>query len=320
MTWVTAAWGIVIFTGFTAFAIWLHRLLDGRNFLLDAWERFRLGRKSLTEWDTHRLANQNQTDIIVSLTTIPERIDKISDTLKSLFAQAIAPREIHLYAPAISRRSGAKYEIPANLSVLKSIRIIRCDDHGPATKFLDALKTSMPDQRILVVDDDKLYPRCFLEQIEAQSNNFPDYALGYSGWRIPDDLTDRPTSFWLNVLRKPPAPVKSPWIKKKYAVDILQGYSGYLVKPRFFDIEKLGDYRGAPEAAFYVDDVWLSAHCTVPKFVIPAERFCMEPAKNHSLYKKTSLGKINSGGEDPTNRNNTILIRHFKEKWQKQGE
>jgi hypothetical protein len=77
---------------------------------------------------------------------------------------------------------------------------------GPATKFLYSLREFSGNKGILIVDDDKICPRVFIGQIAKYSNLYPNYALGYSGWRVPPGLTDRPTTFWLNLRRKPPAP------------------------------------------------------------------------------------------------------------------
>lgn len=298
-----------------AMAIFTQWYLDGRNFFVDILERRRLARYSVTEWDELQFRSGNRSDIIISLTTIPERLDMITPTLISLLAQSRQAARILLWLPEKSIRSGAQYVVPSWLAELKSVEIRRCEDKGPATKFLFALRELPPDTRVLVVDDDKIYPYTFLEQMEKQADLFPEYALGCSGWRVPEDLTDRPTTLWRNICRQPPAPVKSPWVKKIYPIDILQGYSGYLIKPRFFNLEKLWNYRDAPEAAFFVDDVWVSAHCKAEKFVIPGRRFCMEPTGHRRLYSLTSLGRVNRGNGNPNHRNNTIMMRYFEKVW-----
>jgi hypothetical protein len=98
-------------------------------------------------------------------------------------------------------------------------------------------------------------------------------------------------------------------------IDIMQGFSGYLVRPRFFDAEVLTTHAQAPPAAFFVDDVWFSAHCRVPKVVHPARRFCFDRWHGYRAFKANSLGVLNRGGGDITQRNNTLMIRHFAERW-----
>ena len=113
----------------------------------------------------------------------------------------------------------------------------------------------------------------------------------------------------------PPAPIRARRLSKPVQVDIVQGLSGYLVKPSFFDIAAISDYAGAPREAFFVDDVWISAHCRAPRFVIPSSRANYQPKLHRGFYGRTSLGRINRGpGPDPQ-RNNSIVIRHFPQAW-----
>jgi hypothetical protein len=77
----------------------------------------------------------------------------------------------------------------------------------------------------------------------------------------------------------------------------------------------LVDYKDAPENVFFVDDVWISAHCRAPKFVVPARRSNYAPRQNRKLYHQTSLGWINSGGAEVEQRNNSVAIQHFADVW-----
>jgi hypothetical protein len=95
--------------------------------------------------------------------------------------------------------------------------------------------------------------------------------------------------------------------------------SGYLVRPRFFDVTRLSDYSAAPPLAFFVDDVWLSAHCTVPKYVVPVGRANFQPPRHALHYKRTSLGWENRGGGDLEKRNNTIMVKYFADRWRVGG-
>src|SRR5262245_23337072 len=54
-------------------------------------------------------------DLIVSLTTIPDRINKISPALSSLLDQTMPARHIYLAVPEYSIRENRAYEIPEAL-------------------------------------------------------------------------------------------------------------------------------------------------------------------------------------------------------------
>jgi len=80
----------------------------------------------------------------------------------------------------------------------------------------------------------------------------------------------------------------------------------------------LKDYSNVPKAVRFVDDVWVSAHSRVQKYVFPAKRFCFTLFWKEAFFKSTSLAKINNWGRDDyAKRNNSIAIKHFADKWNK---
>jgi hypothetical protein len=218
--------------------------------------------------------------------------------------------------PRFSRREQREYEIPEYLGRLESVEIHRCDeDWGPATKLIPSLLRFPASQPLLVVDDDRISPPTLVEDLERAGREHPGCAVTLGGWRVPDDLTDRPTTLWADLRMRPPVPAKATRVTAPLEVDILQGMAGYLVRPGFFDTAKVTDYDAAPEAVFFVDDVWISGHCNAPKLVIPARRINYEPMANARYFKSTSVALINRGDGTPGNRNNTIAIRHLSHAW-----
>jgi hypothetical protein len=87
------------------------------------------------------------------------------------------------------------------------------------------------------------------------------------------------------------------------------------VRPSFFDIGAVVDYRPAPAAAFFVDDVWISAHCRVPKAVIEGRRTNFESRRDARFYKRSSVALVNRGDGTPESRNNTIMLKFFADRW-----
>jgi hypothetical protein len=293
-----------------------YNLLSGRNFILDLRDRIRLRSRSIEEWYDFWEKNPDRSEIVVCLTTIPSRIGEIEGTLKSLLYQRKAPKRIRIHLPKRSRREGAEYIVPERLTRLGAIEIVACEDYGPATKLIPALRDLPPDTNLLIVDDDKLYPDTMVAHFERAATEYPDVALASSGWIVPADLTDRPVTVWRNFLGKPPSRLKATRVSKPTDVDIIQGHSGYLVRPRFFDAERLiAGYDDAPEAAFFVDDVWISAYCKVRKQVIPARRYCFVSYALRHLYDRTSLERIYSGAGDPESNYNTAMIRYLRGRW-----
>lgn len=291
-----------------------YHLATGRDAVLDLRDKLRLGGRSLQAWDQWYAANLRRADIVVCLTTIPSRIGRLPGILKSLLYQSQRPQAIRLHIPHRSRREGCTYRIPDEIQRLQSVEIVRCTDWGPATKLLPALAAFDTEQKILVVDDDRLYPPDLVEVFARWSKVFPQAALGMSGWRVAPDLAARPASAIDALLHRSPAPVKSTRLQVPCPVDVLMGYTGYLVQPGFFDATAVADYSQAPDAAFYVDDIWISAHCRAPKLVVPARRHCFIPRKAWFHYDRTALYRINEVG-DPERNNNTTMIRYFRDRW-----
>lgn len=299
------------------FLILGYNYLSGKALIRDFILHLRLKRSSLKFLDEKWGKTEKKSDVIVSFTTIPERIDNIEGTIKSLLIQTELPKRINIYLPYKSFRNGKEYIIPEWLKDLKSVDLVRIEtDYGPATKFIPAILAQDPDQKILVTDDDNIYPQGYITELRKASEALPDKVVAASGWRVPSDLIDRPTTLISNLLKKPPTPVPGTRITKPYAIDILQGYSAFLFKPKFFNGDEVTNYEGVPNNIRFVDDVWVSVHCKVEKVVVPMSRFCFTPFFQHNFFKSSSLAKINNWDkEDYSQRNNSIAIKFFEKKW-----
>jgi len=211
-------------------------------------------------------ATKSEERIIISLSTIPDRIDRLQPTIESLLNQTRPPDEIVLAIPDFSIRQQRGYKIPDWLNQTPKVRILRCDkDWGPATKFIavvqDELAAGRTHTLIMVVDDDRTCPRDSVELYLHYHQELPDAALSFRGGPMPRSLNWRDCKIEFGVdLRAP----------KQTAV--ITGCGSYLIQPRFFD-RSLWDYSTAPESAFYMDDMWISGCLErrgVNRYIIPA--------------------------------------------------
>ncbi|SFL68431.1 hypothetical protein [Shimia aestuarii] len=299
-------------------AYWLHHLFEGERLLPDLLRERRLSRLSLQELDLRWQANETS-DLIVSLTTIPSRISRLETVLKGLIDQSRPPKKIVLNVPDESLREDEPYVIPEALSGLAFLEIRRGRDWGPATKLIPTLLDAAPDQVIVVVDDDRIYPRDFLETFEKGMADHPNTALTMAGWVVPEDYLDRPTTILSNILQKPSAPVRGHRQRRLFPVDVFMGVFGYAVQPRFFDLEELTDFSDTPRAAFLADDVRSSALCHAPRRVLPCKGLSFLPKADAVHYKATALGNLNRGNGALEDRNNSKAIRHYADRWQVGG-
>ena len=314
VTFVAAALAIAV-----AIALAVVERVAGEHPVADTLYDIWLRRQDLDALDRASAENPRRADVVITLTTLPSRIERIDTTLKSLLRQTISPTTIRLNVPRVSRREGVTYDVPERLRRLRSVTIVTCDDYGPATKLIPALLDARDDTRLLVVDDDRIYHAHFVEQMVACSDRHPDAAVASSGWNAPADLIDRPTTLVATLFRVPPAPIKCTRVRGEVDVDIIQGLGGYVVRPRFFDAAELSDYSRAPEAAFYVDDVWISAHCRARKIVCAGRRTNFASMFDQRFYKRSSVALVNRGSGTLESRNNTIMLRYFADRWRRSG-
>jgi hypothetical protein len=292
-------------------AIAIYDEISGRHLLGEFLEEFRIARANLTALDCFCRDNPNRSDAVVAMTTLPSRLPMIADVLKSLLRQTRAPAEIRLYVPRFSTREQRAYLVPDWLRRLRSVRIIEVDrDEGPATKYLTAMRTLPADGKLIVVDDDRIYRDDMIEILDAAATAHPDAGYGLGGWIVPPDLKDRRTTIAMHLAGCPPAQIRPYRIAAPKPIDILMGCHAYLVRPRFFDLDRLGNYAGAPREAFLADDIWLSAHCTVPKFVLPVRRGDFQPYRHMLAYDRSSVGWANRVGP-PDQWISTIMLQHF---------
>ncbi len=305
--------GTLIIAGYGLFC-----RLEGRQPAREILYELTLGRHELRDLDATAAATE-RSDLIVGLTTIPSRLPFLLPTLKSLLLQTVPPRKILLHLPKHSRREQVEYSVPEELQKLEVIQIVECPDWGPATKILPALIDSDPNQRIVAVDDDRIYRPTLLEDLLAASVRHPDAAVGCYGLIVPLDRVDRRRGLigrTVDGLRfGRGVSLRGSRLRHPLAVDILHGYGGVMVRPRLFDLDRLADLQGAPDAAWLEDDTWFAAHCRVPKLIVPGKPGSFPRYFGRRVYRASRLGAHNRGGTDPESRNTTVLMRMFSDRW-----
>jgi len=299
--------------------VWVHHLLGGEWLPADIAREWRLSRLTLAELDRRWQADAARSDVVVSLTTIPSRLGHLDTTLKSLVDQTRRPARVVLNIPEYSIRERRAYDVPEHLSGLSFLDVRRCEDWGPATKLIPTVLAEAADRPILVADDDRIYPDFFVQRMEDASRTMPDAALTYAGIVVPEDLTDRPTTLLNNLRLVPPVPIRCHRVTAPTPVDILLGVFGYLVRPRFFNVNELCDFSVGPPELRQVDDVRTSALCNAPKVVIAAPILSHIPKRGFFHFKRTALGRINRGPGGNERRHNTIGYRFFAMRWRVGG-
>lgn len=198
--------------------------------------------------------------VIVTLTTTPMRINKIWPTLNSILLQSERPEKIYLWIPKEFKRFPDQFisQLPYFIENNPYIDVKFIDnDLGPATKLLPCLEL-FKDQaiKIIVIDDDRIYPQHFVRDLLIYEQLDPSTAIGIAGTVVfGTEIREYRSS------------------KQLAMVDVLLGYQGYLVKPKFFS-NAIFEYPDNLSAAFFEDDVWFSGHLQkngVRRILIPSK-------------------------------------------------
>jgi hypothetical protein len=188
---------------------------------------------------------------IISITTIPDRIEHIERCIKSLVQQELP---VYLWAvEKIARSDTTLKRIPPFLGKL-GVHVEIVEDCGPITKLLPALSAGF--DVILTADDDCTYDTRWAAGLLAWSKKFPAAAIGLRG-RI---LTGK-------VYKNSHLVLKSR-ITKPVLVHVITAVYGALYKREFFDDGIFEEYKLWPMN----DDLVISAHLKrrkVPRYVVP---------------------------------------------------
>lgn len=238
--------------------------------------------------------------LVASLTTLPDRIANLQPTLDCLVHQTRPPDEIVIAIAWFSMRQQREYQIPEYLTQIARVRILRCErDWGPATKFIPVIQNESENTLVVVLDDDRTYPRDLFATYLHFHEQLPDAALCIRGARMPRNLD------WRDAVM-----TRGDRIREPQRVAVITGAGSYLIQPRLFD-QSLCDYSSAPPAAFYMDDIWISGildRRRVEKYVVPSSGWTRETKQQRGTMTLHDV----PGGRQPSNNE---VIAHFRDSW-----
>ena len=184
--------------------------------------------------------------IVVSLSTLPSRINKVHQTIRSIENQTMKPDWIYLNVPSYSKREKTKYVIPDDLTQYVNHA---SDDYGPLTKFLPTLQIENdPETMIICVDDDKIYDPNLIQHLYYCSSHLEfKSCVSISGWD------------YINFFNIIGIPLQIPFFNNYFKrVMILQCYQGVIYKRGNLKPELLLELYNRCESCFTVDDILIS--------------------------------------------------------------
>lgn len=255
--------------------------------------------------------------LIVSLTTIHSRINKLNQVIESLLLQECSiPFEVKLY---ISKEpylldKGIK-EIPSELLELKKKNpnkffITYTENIGPYRKFIPVLNDYFSDRDnfsyFVTVDDDTKYPQAWLEKLVQNAKQL-DCVVAYRGRVLSCDGNS------IHLYKKWKHSDDSVLVPNIKTVGT--GKDGIIYKPEYFHPDVL-DITSALKVCNHADDLWLKFHTAVngvPSVLLASS--LQEAFEDIGVEDENTLyRKINKhGGNDRAVQN---LIKYFMERYQ----
>lgn len=260
--------------------------------------------------------------MIITLTTIPPRFDKIAPALKSLLNQKVPADEIILFIPEKYKRfpewDGSLPPVPEGITIRRTEI-----DFGPATKVLPAIKENFGKEiDILFCDDDVQYDRNWSSRYLELRRTHSKTCLAEGGYDLKDikvssraanrlprvSSENRDLLFRLTSMLKYRQRRASYYTQSGYC-DIFLGVSGAMVRPTYFT-EIVFDI---PGILWTVDDYWISGNLAVNG--VPIWLNADAPRRHDGATRRISslLSMVHEGhGRHEANK---AAIEYFREKY-----
>ena len=113
--------------------------------------------------------------IILSFTTTPDRIKYITPMLLSLLDQTSRVDQIAMNIP--EKCNDCSYDVPSEYKDICNVYTVG-KDYGIGTKYVPTLlREDNCGTKIILVDDNKIYGKDFIEKIVQESEKYPDKVI-----------------------------------------------------------------------------------------------------------------------------------------------
>lgn len=232
-----------------------------------------------------------KTKLLVSLTSYPERFDRVSITIESLLNQTLKPDKIILW---LAKEEVDQTALPTSLTKLtgRGLDIKIVNENIKSYKKLIYSIEQFSDHNIVTCDDDWFYTPWFLEKLYKCHKKYPDCISAYRCRMMSKVNQQQITAYtqWPFAREQGPSHQLFPTTG-----------GGVLFPPGSLN-EKVSD-RIFLQLSPYADDIWFKAMSLLNKTMV-----VMVQKKSKDFYqtqnsKKSSLYKINIAKNDEQLKN-----------------
>ena len=192
----------------------------------------------------------DSSNVIVSLTSFPGRINSVWITITSLLNQTVKPKAIILWL-AEDQFPQKESDLPRKLLKLKEkgLTIRFCDNLYPHKKYYYSIR-EYPDSSVITVDDDIFYPENLVEELTTLHEKYPKCVCCTWAHEITiENGRIRPYAQWKK------------WIQtgEKPSIAIIPVGCGGVLYPAHSLCEQTFDKEKIRRLAMRTDDLWLKA-------------------------------------------------------------
>ena len=245
--------------------------------------------------------HERNVPIVVSLTTIPQRIDYVHLCINQLLKQSIKPDRVILW---LSSLNFAKKEIPEKLHRLEKrgleIRWVD-EDLNCHKKYFYAMQ-EFPECIVVTVDDDVFYSKKLIEKLYGSYMRFPNAvsAMRVHKMSFDEGGGELPYAQWEHNCRLEEA------MQPRFDL-MATGCGGVLYPPHILPRETF-EKRNITKHCLNADDIWLKYMETLNSVKVVLAQQHEYDIWSIEGTQKTSLNKNNV-----EKNKNDLLIRKMKE-------
>ncbi len=200
-------------------------------------------------FDKESIVDSNASkNLVVSLTTYNIRIHQVHLVIESIAKQSLKPTHLILW---LDEKEFSEETIPEILKRQRErgLEIRFCQDYKSYKKLIPTLEL-YPNDDIVTIDDDILYPYYFLERLVKESRTYPKTVISYRAHKVSYSATGGllPYKSWDRCTRNEEA-----------SFDIFPTGIGGILYPNGSLHEDCNDYELASRLAPKGDDIWFKA-------------------------------------------------------------
>lgn len=235
--------------------------------------------------------NQKIDDLIVSLTSYPDRINIVHKVIESLLNQTIKPEKIILWL-ADSQFPNKENDLPKELLDLRNdiFEIDWCDDIRSYKKLIPTLK-KYPDKVIITCDDDVIYKNNCIELLYKAYLEDKNTIWCHRGHYIKNKKNAiLPYCNWIKCVNY-----------NKPTYNILQTGVGAVLYPSNCFYKDVLDEKLFMDIAYDTDDIWFWGMAVLNNFKIGVVRKNIATTNPIIKNDKNTLWEVNQTGRNDEN-------------------